>query len=92
MRALLIFAVNVFWILVLAATAKTALAESQGYLFTGSKQLLAGTNETFCVSVKDAAHSVANCSLDLIVDNVTIASVNHQLNGIFILKSQTYWR
>ena len=79
--------------LVSAATAKTESAASQGYLFTGPKQLLAGTNEKFCVSVKDAAHSVANCSLDLITDyNTTIASVNHQLNGIFILKSQTYWR
>jgi hypothetical protein len=81
---------NVFWKLVgglLAAVIQTSeaaeLTLSQGFLFTGPKQLQSGTTERFCVSIKDASHSVATCKLDLIVENSTIASVDHQLNGIF---------
>ena len=85
-EGLLLFTNRVLWILVAVVHITSAeLNANQGYLFTGPKQLLAGTNEKFCVSVKDASHSVATCRLDLIVENSTVASVDHQLNGILYL-------
>jgi len=55
----------------------------QGFILTGPRRLLAGSTETFCVSVKDVTHSVANCTLNLIVDKSIISSANHRLNGTF---------
>ena len=55
----------------------------QGFILTGPRRLLAGSTETFCVSVKDVTHSVANCTLNLIVDKSIMSSVNHRLNGTF---------
>jgi len=69
--------------MIIHTTHSAELTSSQGFLFTGPKQLQSGTSERFCVSIKDASHSVATCKLDLIVENSTIASVDHQLNGIF---------
>ena len=76
--------VVLYWITVTAIHLAFAAADTinnQGFILTGPKHLLVRTSEQFCVTVKDIAHSVANCTLDLIVDKAVIATANHQLNG-----------
>ena len=53
-------------LLYIAAVIQTSEAaewtSSQGFLFTGPKQLQSGTiTERFCVSMKDVAHSITTC-------------------------------
>ena len=77
---LLIFIGAILWITTTDADDATN-DNNQGFILTGPKHLLVRTSEQFCVTVKDIAHSVANCTLDLIVDKAVIATANHQLNG-----------
>ena len=72
-----------------APAADSAINIQQGFILTGPKRLLIGSSERFCVSsvtVKDVEHSLANCTLDLIINEVPIATTNHRLNGIHLLK------
>ena len=69
-----------------APAADSAINNQQGFILTGPKRLLIGSSERFCVTVKDVEHSLANCTLDLIINEVPIATANHRLNGIHLLK------
>ena len=72
----------VFLALGCSNSAQAKLESKQGFILTGPKSILVGSLEKFCVTVKHSAHSVAKCTLDLIVDKSVVASVHHQLNGM----------